>query len=410
MEIFSIIGVLLFLSAIFAFLDYHYLKKVPRTIGLMVMALVGSFVIIVLGKLGFSSLELGVVSFLESIDFANTLLNAMLSALLFAGALHVNLGELLKQKWTILTFATLGVLVSTFIVGSLTYYLLNFFGIGISYLYCLLFGALISPTDPVAVLGILKEFKVSKSLETKIAGESLFNDGIGVVVFLTLFGILVGEHHLSLSYVGELFLFEVIGGILFGLVSGYIGYKMLKSVDNYQVEVIITLALAIGGYALAHALHFSAPLAIVVAGLLIGNQGRSFAMSETTREHLDNFWELIDEVLNAVLFILIGLELVAVVFAPKYFLVGLIAIAIVLFSRFVSIGVPVKIYSYFRKFSSNALQILTWGGLRGGISIALALSLPLGIERDIILTMTYIVVVFSIVVQGLTLNKLIAKD
>lgn len=408
MDVFAIIAVLISLSALFAFLNHHYLKM-PRTIGLMFIAILWSLFIVVSGKVGLIWFERFTIDLINSIDFNVTLMNGMLGALLFAGALHVNLGQLLKQKWTILTFATLGVICSTFIIGSLFYYFLMLFGVNVSYLYCLIFGALISPTDPVAVLSILKKNNVSTSLKIKIAGESLFNDGIGVVVFLTLFGLLLGGENLEVIGILELFVVEVIGGILFGLFTGYIAYKMIKSMDNYQVEILITLALVLGGYYLAEILHLSAPLMIVVAGLFIGNKGRKLGMSEKTRVHLDDFWELIDEILNAVLFVLIGLEMILIRFSFVSLMIGVVAILIVLLSRFIVIALPVKIFSLKREFSENAIKILTWGGLRGGISIALALSLPVGIERDLILNATYVVVIFSILIQGMTLKYLIPK-
>ncbi len=333
----------------------------------------------------------------------------MLSFLLFAGALHINLNDLAERKWSIGSLASVGVLLSTFLVGSAAWWLLGALGIGMPYLYCLLFGALISPTDPIAVLGLLKTAGAPKSLETKIAGESLFNDGVGIVVFLALLEVASGHHAVNAGEVTLLFVQEVVGGALFGLGLGYVAYRMLKSVDNYQVEVLITLALVFGGYALANSLHLSGPIAIVLAGLLIGNHGRAFGMSETTRHHLDVFWELIDEILNAVLFVLIGLEVMVLTFTRAHLVAGLLLIPIVLGARFVGVGIPITVLRLFRSFTPGAVRILTWGGLRGGISVALALSLPAGPERETILTVTYILVVFSIVVQGLTLQRLMRR-
>jgi len=273
----------------------------------------------------------------------------------------------------------------------------------------MLFGALISPTDPIAVLGILKTAGVSKSLETKIAGESLFNDGVGVVVFIVILGIATGGHQVSFGGVLELLASEVLGGIIFGLLAGALAFLLLRNVDDYHVEILITLALVTGGYALAHVLHVSGPIAIVVAGLLIGNQGRLLAMSDKTREHLDMFWELVDEILNGVLFVLIGLEVLVLTLSMNYIVSGVFIIPIVLLARFISVGLPVTILRLKREFSPNVVRIMTWGGLRGGISIALALSLPVGLERDTILTSTYIVVVFSILVQGLTISRMVRQ-
>ena len=407
MDFFDIIAILITLSAIFSYLNFRYIK-LPTTIGLMLFALILSLLLIILGRLGFI-IEDQARELISRIDFNKTLMYGMLSFLLFAGALHVNINDLLEQKLEIGIFATLGVVISTFIIGTLTYFMLQWMSLNIQYIYCLLFGALISPTDPIAVLGILKKVGARKSLETKITGEALFNDGIGVVVFIVLFSIAFGGHRVTAGDIVLLFAAETIGGFLFGLLTGWIAYRLLKSVDNYQVEILITLSLVTGGYALASALHLSGPIAIVIAGLLIGNQGRRFAMSEVTRDHLDAFWELIDEILNAILFVLIGLEMLVLIFLRTYILQGLIAIPIVLLARFISLGIPISLLKIRREFSPNVIKIMTWGGLRGGISVALALSLPAGVERNIFLVMTYVVVVFSILVQGLTIKYLVQK-
>ena len=333
----------------------------------------------------------------------------MLSFLLFAGALHVDLNDLSEQKGSIALLATLGTLLSTFLIGTLSWYVLNWLGIEISLLFSLLFGALISPTDPIAVLGILKTAGAPKSLETKITGESLFNDGVGIVVFIVLLEMTTGHQELSLNSIGLLFGQEALGGAICGFGLGYLTYLMLRSVDSYQVEVLLTLALVMGGYGLAGALHLSGPIAMVVAGLLIGNHGRVFGMSERTRQHLDVFWELVDEILNAVLFVLIGLEVLILSFTREYLLASLFIIPLGLVSRFIAIGLPISVLRLVRTFSPAAVRIMTWGGLRGGISVALALSLPAGSERDAVVAITYIVVVFSIVVQGLTIGRLIER-
>ncbi len=408
MTVLNIAAILITLAALFSFINHRYIR-LPTTIGLMLISLLMSLGLIVLGELGGSDLRIQALVLLRSIDFHETLMNGMLSFLLFAGALHVNLNDLARQKWTIAILATAGVLISTFIVGALSWAVLNALGLGVPFIYCLVFGALISPTDPIAVLGILKTLGVTKTLETKIAGESLFNDGVGVVVFLVLLGIASGGHEVSAAAIGTLFLQEAVGGAVFGLLLGGGVYLMLRRVDNYQVEVLLTLALVMGGYALATALHLSGPIAVVVAGLLIGNQGRVLAMSETTRSHLDTFWELVDEILNAVLFVLIGLEVLALKFEVEYLLAALVVIPIVLLARFASVGAPIAVLRRFREFSPRVVQILTWGGLRGGISVALALSLPYGPQREVILAITYAVVVFSILVQGLTIGALIRQ-
>ncbi len=405
MKLFNILAVLITLSAVFSYINYRFIK-LPTTIGVMAISLVGSLGITLLGPLGFG-LEQDALRLLDSIDFDETLLHGMLSFLLFAGALHIDLDRLANQKWIIGTLATVGTVGSTFIIGILAYLVLDWLKIGLPLMHCLLFGALISPTDPIAVLGILKKAGVPESLETKISGESLFNDGVAVVVFLVLLQIAAGGHDITVGTVAWLFAKEALGGIVYGLLIGGVAYGMLKSVDNYQVEVLITLALVAGGYALADALHLSGPIAIVVAGLLIGNHGRLLAMSDRTRNHLDTFWELVDEVLNVVLFVLIGLEVLVLSWNQSYLIASVLMIPLLLLSRFVSVAVPIVIMRRFRTFSPSVIKILTWGGLRGGISVAMALSLPPGRHREIILTITYAIVVFSIIVQGLTIGKLV---
>lgn len=408
MSLFEIIAILLTLSALFSFINCRTIK-LPTTIGVMLIALLFSLGLIFLENF-FPEIRNWATELLITVEFDETLLHGMLAFLLFAGALHVNINDLTNQYRIITGLATFGVLTSTFIVGTLTWILINpVLEIELSPLYCYLFGALISPTDPIAVLGIMKTSGASQSLKTKITGESLFNDGIGVVIFLILLGIASGGNEIEPGPIALLFIQEAVGGALFGFGAGYLAYHMLKKIDNYQVEVLITLALVAGGYALAEALHFSAPIAIVVAGLLIGNRGRKFAMSDTTREHLDKFWELVDEVLNAVLFVLIGLEVIVITFSYSILAAGALAVLIVLAARFISVSLPILILKKTRTFSPNVIKILTWGGLRGGISVALALSLPGGEQRQIILAITYCVVVFSILVQGLTIGKLVPK-
>jgi len=408
MDVLNIAALLISLAAIFSYLNYRFIK-LPTTIGVMLIALLLSLGLLLSRYLGWEELQFRAEAVLRGVDFHETLMDGMLSFLLFAGALHVNLEDLAKQKYVILILATVGVVVSTFLVGTLSWVILTGLGLEIHYIYCLLFGALISPTDPIAVMGILKSAGVSKSLETKIAGESLFNDGVGVVVFLVLLGIVSSSQVPTTSSVGMLLLQEAGGGLLFGLAIGLLGYALLHSIDNYQVEVLITLAVVMGGYALASYWHLSGPIAMVVAGLVIGNHGRLFAMSDKTREHLDTFWELVDEILNAILFVLIGMEVLVLSFRGEYLLAALAIIPVILLVRFVSVGLPITIMRRFRSFSPRVIQIMTWGGLRGGISVALALSLPLGAERDIIVAITYAVVVFSIVVQGLTIGPFVRR-
>ncbi len=404
MSLFEIAAILLTLAALFSYFNERYVGM-PTTIGLMFISLVISLGLIAMANFGLD-VESRAESVLAEIDFSELLLHGMLGFLLFAGALHINLGDLLQQKWIISSLASAGVLTSTLIVASLTWILLRSLGLDLPFIYCLLFGALISPTDPIAVLGILKSANAPKSLETKITGESLFNDGVGVVVFIVLLDIVRGGHEIDAAQVLLFFLQEVVGGAAFGLATGFLVYWMLKSLDNYPVEILLTMALVTGTYALAETLHLSAPIAVVVGGLLIGNQGRALAMSEKTCEHLDSFWELVDEILNAVLFVLIGLEILVLQFNLSYLLAGLAAIPLVLAARWVSVGIPISLLRLRREFSPHVVKIMTWGGLRGGISVALALSLPSGPERDVILAITYTVVVFSILVQGLTIGRL----
>jgi len=407
MGLFEIIAILLTLSAFFSFINYRFLR-LPNTIGLMLIGLLFSLLLLAIGRFAPESKQWALALLLR-IDFNETLLHGMLSFLLFAGALHVDLNDLRQQYRIILGLATAGVILSTLIVGFLSWGMLNLLGFNISYIYCLLFGALISPTDPVAVLGILKKAEVPKSLEIKIVGEALFNDGVGVVIFLILLETISSGRDLGMASVLLLFLQEAIGGGLLGFGVGMLAYRMLKQVDNYQVEILITLGLVTGGYALADGLHLSAPIAIVVAGLLIGNHGRSFAMSEDTRRNLDTFWELADEVLNAVLFLLIGLEVMVLNYSWMNLAAALLGIVIVLSARLVSVSVPILLLKPSRSFSRHIAKILTWTGLRGGISIALALSVPVGTERDVLLAVTYGVVVFSILVQGLTISPFLKK-
>jgi CPA1 family monovalent cation:H+ antiporter len=405
MTFFQTASLLLTFAAAAAYVNHKFLR-LPRTIGLMAIALTLMTALLLLGFLGVLDLK-PASAFVRSIDFSETLLHGMLAFLLFAGALHVNLDDLLGQAFPVAVLSTAGVIVATFVAGSLFWVVTGGPGGGLPLVYGLLFGALISPTDPIAVLGILKKAGAPKALETVFTGESLFNDGVGVVVFLTILAIATGQAKPTAGSVALFVLIEAAGGLALGFGLGWIVYRLLRSVDVYQVEILLTLALAAGGYSLAEALHVSAPITIVVAGLFIGNHGRSFAMSERTLLNLDTFWELVDEILNAVLFVIIGLEIIAVDLSASLLIPAFAAVLIVLVARVVSVGFSAMLIRPKRRFERGALGILTWGGLRGGISIALALALPPGPERQLILTVTYTVVVFSVLVQGLTIPGLI---
>ncbi|MBL4651809.1 MAG: sodium:proton antiporter [Flavobacteriales bacterium] len=408
MSLFTVITILVVFAAAFGYINVRFLKM-PNTIGLMSITII--FTLLIIGISFFDSTLLEKEKqFISSIDFETVLLDVMLSFLLFAGALHTNFQQLKVQRKPILTFATFGTITSTFLVGVLIFLLLKGINLEVDFIYCLLFGALISPTDPIAVLGILKQVGAPKKLETKIVGESLFNDGVGVVIFLTIFQIAKGGGDISIVHIGELFLVEVIGGIALGLILGWITFRLLKSIDDYDIEVILTIALVMGGTVIAQKFHLSAPLAMVTAGLVVGNDtNREASMSGITEQYVDKFWELVDILLNTILFVLIGMEMLILTFDGKYILAGVLAIPLLLFARYLSLMLPIKIFAKKLDFVPNTNIIMTWGGLRGGISIALALSLSQEMHRDLFLVITYIVVVFSIIVQGLTLGKVVKK-
>jgi len=406
MGVFETVAVLLTLAAALSYVNHRWLKM-PPTIALML----GSFVIsLVLLGLGALPLQVGhhirevARGLVEDMHFDEVMMKVMLGLLLFAGSLHVQLNDLYEHKWQIATYATFGTAASTFLVAGLVLGLSSLMSLQIPWIYCLLFGALISPTDPIAVLGIMKRVGASRSLETKISGESLFNDGIGVVVFVSVMEVAKGQQA-SVSWVTRLFLIEAVGGIVFGLLIGYMAFRIIKSIDNHHVEILVTLALVMGGYALAQRIHTSGPLAMVAAGLLIGNTDRRLGMSRVTRERLFLFWELIDQILNAILFVMIGLEVLVLSADGKYMLAGLLAVPLVLLSRMLTVGAGVMAVGTGR---ARTVAIMTWGGLRGGISVALALSIPQTAPcRDLIVTMTYVVVAFAVLVQGLTVGRLI---
>jgi Na+:H+ antiporter len=399
--------IILTLATLFSYIN-HKVFKLPNTIGLMIMSLIMAGVAIATRNID-ENVHQFFYKVVMDIDFSNFLFNVLLSFLLFAGAMHINLRKLEKEKLSVFLFATIGVLISTFLVGSLLYGLCSLFHVSIPFIHCLLFGALISPTDPIAVLSILKAAKVSESLELKIEGESLFNDGIGVVVFTSILRIDQSiEGDFKFSEIGKLFLGEAIGGLVFGLIIGYLGYRILKTIDDDpKLCVMITLAVCMGGYSLATILHASGPLAMVVAGLFIGNKISFGHFKEKSRATIYLFWDMLDEILNAVLFVLMGLVIHTLLFDMTFFFIGVISIVIVLFSRVISVGVPYSLINHEEHSSFKTISILSWGGLRGGISVALALSLDESLSKDFIIFITYLVVIFSIIVQGLTIGKLV---
>lgn len=404
LTIFEIGAIFLSITALLTYVNHRFIG-LPTTIGVMVISMVVSIAAIFLGFLGFDDLIDYEVSLLDQLDFTEVLLDGMLSMLLFAGALHVNVSDLRRYKLPIGILACVGTLLSTVIIAGALYLVLPLLGFDLAFIWCLLFGALISPTDPIAVMGILQSAGAPKSIETVIAGESLFNDGIGVVIFVLLLGVLSSGDIPTTYYVAHTLAVEAGGGIVFGLVLGGILYYLLKSIDSYQEEVLLTLAGVIGGYALASHWHLSGPLAMVMMGLMVGNHGRSMAMSDKTRHYVDLFWELIDEILNAILFVLIGLEVVIIAFSSNLFIAGGLTILIALLARLIVVGITTTTFNKQLELPSGAWKVLTWGGLRGGISVALVLQLPDGNERDILLALTYAVVVFSILIQGLSIAK-----
>ncbi len=413
MGISEILTFTIVLAATFAYIN-HRLIKWPPTIGIMVLSLGCSLLLVFSGHF-YPSVAVKAKLLVASINFRDVLMNFMLSFLLFAGAIHIDATKLKKELWPVLLLSTLGILISTTLVGGMIWEIFQLFHIPVPFIYCLLFGAVVSPTDPIAVLAILKQAKIPSSLEIKISGESLFNDGVAVVVFVTLLDAAhSGISAIDFLSVGKLFMTEAVGGLLFGAALGYAGYFALRSIDDYKVEVLVTLAIVAGGYLGADYLHVSGPLAMVVAGIITGNKVKDEVLSDTSRDYLGKFWELIDEILNAILFLLIGLEMLVIKTNATILLIGVIAIFITLFARWISVLLPISLLRFTIKFEKHAVAILTWGGLRGGLSVALALSLSPEMYRDEFVLITYIIVVYSILVQGLTIGgftrRLIKSD
>jgi monovalent cation:H+ antiporter, CPA1 family len=407
MTVFELLAGLTTLTAAFAWANYRYVR-LPTTIGLLVLALLGSLLLVVAGKLEVVDLT-EFTQFVNALDFDQALLNGMLGAMLFAGSLHVSVARLREHTLLISVLATVGVVACTALVAAGCWALLQLLGIPMPFVWCLVFGSLIAPTDPIAVGAILGNVGVPERLSTLISGESLFNDGVAVVVFIVLLGIAAGGGDTTVVHIAELFAVEVFGGVLYGAALGWVVNRMMARVDQYQLEILLTLAVVTGGYALAQRLHISGALAMVVAGLLIGSTGRLTSMSRVTEQRLDEFWELVDDFLNATLFVLIGIEVVIVEFSARYLVAGLIMFPLVLLARWISVGVPLFALRGVQPAAPGTLTILTWAGLRGGISVALALSLPLNEHRALILTVTYVVVCLSIVGQGLSVGRVVKR-
>ncbi len=404
MEVYNIITILIVLAAIFGYINHRFIK-LPGSIGIMLLSLIASLLTVGLGSI-FPEFFIRIIEIVSTIDFHTTVMKIMLSFLLFAAAIQVDSQKLKSERAAIITFSTLGVLISTFVVGFLLYWIIGLFGLSVDLLYCLVFGALISPTDPVAVIGILKKARINTSLETKISGESLFNDGAAVVLFITFYEIAqIGFANVSFWDILWLFIREAGGGLLLGMGLGYLGYRVIKSIDNYVVEVMTTLAIVMGGYLLAESLKVSGPLAMVIAGLITGNISMDAVASDITRDYIGKFWELIDALMNSVLFLLIGLEMLIIPFNMTLFFLGCIGILVVLFARYLSVRIPILFAGYKKPFQKSTVPILVWGALRGGISVALALSVPKYMYGEMFVSITYIIVLFSIIGQGLTIGK-----
>lgn len=418
MSIYSYICFLSALSILLGFITSKINDKIQSTIAITASAMVGSLILIVLGYLNWFNLDSIAKVVMEELDFKSFLLNGILGFLLFAGALGIKLPIMKDQKWEIATFSLFSTLASSFIVGGLIYLGANLIGLSLDFIYCMLFGALISPTDPIAVLAIIKNLKAPKRLSMQVEGESLFNDGVGLVIFITIFTVAFGGQEPTISGILGLFFHEAIGGILFGLVLGFVAHLLISNTDDGSLEILLTLTIPTAGFMLANVLHLSGALAMVVAGIMVGNWTRQKGFSEQSQRYLDHFWEMIDHFLNSLLFFLIGFALLLVDFTFKGFILMLLAIPICLFARFASLWLPFKVMQRFRTYNPYTLKILTWGGLRGGLSMAMALSIPKGTTfigdtgidvHDLLLVLTYAVVLFSILVQGITIEKMIQK-
>lgn len=407
MELYYSFSILVVLTAFFSFLNSRFLK-LPSTIGIMIFAMITSIGLVFFGK-NYPEYPLPLFDIIASVDFPAVLLGAMLNFLLFAGAIHVRMHDLRQQRIPIMIFSTLGVILSTFIVGGLMYGVFQLLEMPIRFIECLVFGSLISPTDPLAAISILRKAGIRKPLEIKIAGESLFNDGVGVLLFAIFVPLATGDAvDITVIHVAGLFVQEAGGGLLVGLILGYIGSQAIKGINDYKVTVMITVAIVMGGYLVTRYLHISSPLTMVAAGLVIGNYGKATAMSTYDKDYLDKFWEVIDEILNAMLFLIIGFELLLIPDIHQYWIIGCAGIGVVLLARFFSVWLPIRYIPNIGKFDRKTIVVLVWCGLRGGVSVALALSLDPSLHQSLFVSITYYVVVFSVVVQGLSIGKLIS--
>ncbi len=409
MNLYTLFSIIISGAIIIAYINSRYIKM-QTTIAMLSAALIMSISILIIGHLGFVQSTSKFTQFMQQIDFHSLLINGMLSFLLFAGSLNIDIQYLRDRKWEVIVLSSLSTIASTILVGVLIFYLVKIFNIHLEMIYCLLFGALISPTDPIAVLAIFKKLQAPERLHVLVEGESLFNDGVAIVIFLTLYHFAFLGVPITFTSVTSLFLHQSIGGICFGILLGFVAYKFIKPLNNSRLEILMTLVIPTGGYALANQLGFSGPLAMVVAGIFLGNRGNLFSVSGRTKENLDNFWTMVDDLLNAILFMLMGLELLVIQLDKTLFLLGICAIPLVLIVRFITVAIPMTIFKRFKTYNPYIIRILTWGGLRGGLAIALALALPKGHHRIILLAMTYSVVVFAIIVQGLSIKFLVNKS
>ncbi|MBA2654672.1 MAG: sodium:proton antiporter [Gammaproteobacteria bacterium] len=406
MDLYSIASFILTLAIFVAYINHRFIKM-QTTIAIMMASMLISLVLIIFTHVGLYSFPQTTIQLITHIDFSKLLINGMLSFLLFAGALTIDIKTLRSQRWEIFILSTFSTIASALLIALGSYFFLPLIGLPLEFIYCLLFGALISPTDPIAVLATFKQIKAPKILESTVAGESLFNDGVGIVMFLALYHLAFSHQAVTFMSVTILFTQQAIGGVIYGLIIGVIGSWLMKFTDDHKLEILLTIAIATGGYTFAQSLDISGPLAMVVAGIVVGNYGRNHTMSKAACTMLDEFWELIDEILNSVLFLLVGFALLNIIKGQSHWLASLLAIPLVLFVRYVTVAIPLSVFKIKKTYCPHMITILVWGGLRGGLAMALALTLPLGDSRELLLVMTYSVVAFAVIIQGLTIKPLI---